>query len=100
MKQMNKVRDMKNAKRYIVVHSNDEVKIRRLALMYDEYIQTSENHPDKVRMDEVWFGKVPEYKWYVVMRMTCEERSTLMSNAGLKRGKNIRDWYFEEEVNK
>lgn len=83
MKNQNMVRDSKENTRFVIVYSNDEVKIRRFALMYDEYICKGDLHPETVRREEDWYGKKPKYQWYVTMRMAPYKRKEMMKNCDL-----------------
>lgn len=88
---------MKN--RNVFVYSKDEVKIRRLALLYKDYVYTD------VKFDVVYIfiegvGSIYEGPYYYIqMFMSIDERNQMAKTCGLiNRGKRYkRDWFFEEE---
>lgn len=85
MKNLNKVRDMTKAKRYVVIHG-DYVKLKRIQLLYEEYDScTSYSNPERNNV--------------LVLRMTVKERDFMVKslNLKLKEGtKNKKDWVINE----
>lgn len=85
MKNLNKVRDMKNARYHVIIHG-DYIKLKRIQLMYKDFDGSNEYYS-------------PEISGTLILRMPIKERDMLVKccNLKLKEGtRQKRDWVIED----